>query len=174
MTALLSDIQSIPLARILVGGLRRGLFPATVLLVLLASAGACGGADTDTVAQTVAQGELARQVYQQNCAVCHGIQGEGQPLWQVRRPDGTYPAPPHDSTGHTWHHSDALLFRIVKHGGASLNIPNFQSGMPAFGQQLSDEEVRAVINHLKTFWGAEERMFQERASQNDPFPVDIR
>jgi mono/diheme cytochrome c family protein len=118
----------------------------------------------------MAQADLGREIYQQNCATCHGVRGEGQPNWQVKRPDGSYPAPPHDTTGHTWHHSDGLLFRIVKDGGASLNIPNFKSGMPAFGQQLQDEEVRAVINHLKAFWGPEQRERQSQASGQDPFP----
>lgn len=142
------------------------IFSGLVGLALLFAVTACGG--NDDVRQ--AEAELGRQVYQQNCASCHGARGEGQPNWQVRRADGTYPAPPHDATGHTWHHPDGLLFRIVKHGGASLNIPNFKSGMPAFGHQLEDEEIRAVINHLKTFWESEQRERQSQASQQDPFP----
>jgi Cytochrome c len=61
-----------------------------------------------------------------------------------------------NSDGHTWHHSDGLLFRIVKKDGASFNIPGFHSGMPAFEDRLSDEEIRSVINYLKTFWGPQE------------------
>ena len=135
--------------------------PGLVGVTLFFTGAACGGKDADSVAQV----ELGRQIYQQNCAACHGVQGEGQPNWQIKRPDGTYPAPPHDATGHTWDHTDGLLFRIVKNGGASLNIPNFKSGMPAFSQQLQDEEIRAVINHLKTFWEAEQRERQRQASQ---------
>jgi mono/diheme cytochrome c family protein len=142
------------------------LVPGLVGLALFFTGVACRGGDTNSADQT----ELGRQIYQQNCAACHGVRGEGQPNWPVQRPDGSYPAPPHDATGHTWHHSDGLLFRIVKDGGASLNIPNFKSDMPAFGQQLQDEEIRAVINHLKTFWEAEQRERQSQASQNDPFP----
>jgi mono/diheme cytochrome c family protein len=62
------------------------------------------------------------------------------------------------------------LFRIVKNGGASLNIPDFKSCMPAFGGKLSDEEITAVLMYVKTFWGQEERQFQAEASQQDPFP----
>jgi mono/diheme cytochrome c family protein len=142
------------------------LVPGLVGMALLFTGAACGGGNADSVDQA----KLGRQVYLQNCAACHGVRGEGQPNWQVKRPDGSYPAPPHDATGHTWHHGDGLLFRIVKDGGASLNIPNFKSGMPAFGQQLQDEEVRAVINHLKTFWELEQRERQSQASQQDPFP----
>jgi mono/diheme cytochrome c family protein len=140
--------------------------PGLVGLALFFTGAACGDGNADSMAQA----DLGRAIYQQNCAACHGVRGEGQPNWQVKRPDGSYPAPPHDTTGHTWHHSDGLLFRIVKDGGASLNIPNFKSGMPAFGQQLQDEEVRTVINHLKTFWGPEQRERQSQASGQDPFP----
>lgn len=143
------------------------LLRLTVLLLLglvLFGAG-CTGKDRGKT-----QVELGRQIYAQNCASCHGARGEGQPNWIVLKPDGTYPAPPHDSTGHTWHHSDGLIFRIVKNGGASLNIPSFQSGMPAFGQQLRDEEIQAVISYLKTLWGTRERDFQAEVSKADPFP----
>lgn len=139
-------------------------------LALLVLGTACGGDQGN--AHDADRAELGSRVYQQNCAVCHGMQGEGQPNWQVRQPDGTYPAPPHDATGHTWHHGDGLLFRYVKYGGDALDIPGFQSGMPAFGDQLSDEEIRAVINYLKTFWGPEERDFQAQVSEQDPYPID--
>jgi mono/diheme cytochrome c family protein len=133
----------------------RGWIPGLVGLALLLSGAGCAAGSADNYEEV----GLGRQAYQQNCAVCHGVRGEGQPGWQIKGPDGRYPPPPHDSTGHTWHHSDGLLFRIVKKGGASLNIPGFQSGMPAFEQRLSDEEIRAVINYLKTFWGLRSRSF---------------
>ena len=31
-------------------------------------------------------------------------------------PSGRMPAPPHDASGHTWHHRDDVLFRLVKEG----------------------------------------------------------
>jgi mono/diheme cytochrome c family protein len=144
----------------------RGWTPILAALTLLFSEAGCATGVADNREQV----ELGRQVYQQNCAICHEVQGEGHPNWRVKGPDGRYPPPPHDSTGHTWHHSDGLLFRIVKKGGASLNIPSFQSGMPAFEEKLSDEEIHAVINYLKTLWGPQEREFQSRISENDPFP----
>ncbi|MEK9693042.1 MAG: cytochrome c, partial [Rhodospirillaceae bacterium] len=59
---------------------------------------------------------LGKQVYATHCASCHGVNLEGQTNWQVRGPDGKLPAPPHDQTGHTWHHSDAHLFKLTKYG----------------------------------------------------------
>ena len=114
--------------------------------------------------------EMGNQLYQQNCATCHGIDGQGAQDWMIRGPEGRYPPPAHDSTGHTWHHSDGLLFQYVKQGGASLNIPKFESGMPPFEGKLSDEEIRAVILYLKTLWEPEQREYQARASERDPFP----
>lgn len=101
-------------------------------------------------------------LYQANCASCHGREGEGQPEWKSPGADGRYPAPPHDSSGHTWHHADEALIDIIRRGGqAAYGQPGFTSGMPAFGDRLSDEEIRAVLAYIKTFWGEEQRAFQE-------------
>lgn len=143
-----------------------GAFAVLALMAVLPIATACGnntGKGQDEI-------ELGGQLYLGNCAVCHGQRGQGNPAWRTKGPDGRYPPPPHDSTGHTWHHSDGLLFRIAKHGGASLNILNFQSGMPAFEGVLKDSEIKAVILYLKTLWGPEERQFQAEQSARDPLP----
>ena len=63
---------------------------------------------------------LGAQVYVEHCASCHGRNLEGEPNWRYRRADGTLPAPPHDETGHTWHHSDEHLFRMTKEGPAAV------------------------------------------------------
>jgi Cytochrome c len=60
---------------------------------------------------------LGQQVYASFCTGCHGANLEGQPNWQKKLPLGNFPAPPHDETGHTWHHADQWLFEIVKYGG---------------------------------------------------------
>ena len=142
----------------------RSLVIFCVLLVAAVLAfSACSSKEPDTA-------QHGEAVYQANCAGCHGAQGEGQPDWRATGPDGCYPAPPHDSSGHTWHHSDGNLFRTVKHGGASLNIPGFKSCMPAFEDRLSDDEIKAVLAHLKTFWGERELDFQAGMSRYDPAP----
>src|SRR5215207_446826 len=76
---------------------------------------------------------LGRQVYSSHCAQCHGANLEGQPNWKAPLPDGSRPAPPHDASGHTWHHPDTLLFDIVKDGGKVYAPPNEVNNMPAFG-----------------------------------------
>lgn len=115
--------------------------------------------------------EIGRRVYQTNCAVCHGERAEGAANWREKNPDDTYPPPPHDASGHTWHHGDGTLYRIVRDGGVIFESPGFKSAMPAFRDQLSPEEVRAAIVYLKSLWGPEERGFQVEVSREDPFPL---
>ena len=57
---------------------------------------------------------LGETLYARHCAVCHGDKLQGQPNWDVRDDNGLLPAPPHDESGHTWHHSDDQLFEVVK------------------------------------------------------------
>jgi len=120
--------------------------------------------------QLAQQIELGQQVYAANCAACHGAEGEGEPDWKTPKEDGTYPAPPHDISGHTWHHGDGTLLQIIRGGGDSLDIPNFESAMPAFEDTLSDEEIVAVLAYLKSRWPEEERQFQAEMTQKDPAP----
>jgi len=112
--------------------------------------------------QQVAMGQSA---YRNNCASCHGMRLEGQPNWRKRNPDGTLPAPPHDETGHTWHHPDKLLIDITKRGGAATAPENFKSAMPGFGAVMSDEQIWAVLAYIKSHWPADVLARQNRISQ---------
>lgn len=105
---------------------------------------------------------LGAKVYVKTCAACHGANLEGEKNWKQRKSDGTFGAPPHDATGHTWHHPDALLFQITKHGGAAVAPAGFKSGMPGFKDQLSDREIRAVLAYIKSRWSPRERQVQAR------------
>ena len=145
---------------------RFSLLCAVAILALVASS-CSSDSPTGLDPNLVSQGQT---VYQANCMRCHGAQGEGQPNWKVQNPDKTYPPPPHDSTGHTWHHPDGVLYRIVRDGGIIYEDPGFKSGMPTFGTQLKPEEIRAVLTYIKTFWTQEQRELQAAASKQDPFP----
>ncbi|NKB57310.1 MAG: c-type cytochrome [Alphaproteobacteria bacterium] len=100
-------------------------------------------------AALVARGEV---VYVEQCAACHGADLEGQPNWRERRPDGRLPAPPHDETGHTWHHADLQLFEVTKYGTAAVAGPGYRTDMAAFGSVLSDTEIWAVLAYIKSRW----------------------
>lgn len=106
---------------------------------------------------------LGRTVYADQCASCHGADLEGEtPDWRQRKEDGTLPAPPHDPSGHTWHHPDAVLLTIIREGGAAVAPPDFKSGMPAFGDVLSEEEIAAVLAYIKSTWPAPVRARQQQ------------
>lgn len=104
-----------------------------------------------------------RRVYAEHCASCHGPELQGQPNWQTRLANGRMPAPPHDSTGHTWHHSDDQLFTIVKQGIRAI-VPDYESDMPGFEGVLSDDEIRAVLAFIKSTWPEREGEYQRRRS----------
>jgi mono/diheme cytochrome c family protein len=112
-----------------------------------------GGDRADPTDNT--QVALGRTVYAEHCASCHGANLEGQPDWRERKPDGKMPAPPHDATGHTWHHPDDVLFGITKQGIAAFAPPGYASDMPAFDGVLTDEQIWAVLAYLKSSWPAE-------------------
>lgn len=94
-----------------------------------------------------------QQVYLANCASCHGGKLEGQPNWRERNNLGMLPAPPHDASGHTWHHPDEMLFALTKYGVATVaKMPDYQSAMPAFEGRLSDADILAALSWIKSQW----------------------
>jgi mono/diheme cytochrome c family protein len=122
---------------------RRLLLTAFAVGNMLAIA-ACGEKAPSAAPTVLATGEA---LYMEHCASCHGANLEGQPNWQVPNADGVFPAPPHTRDGHTWHHPDALLLRIIAEGGTTIN-----SEMPAFGDRLTEEEMKAILAFIKSFW----------------------
>lgn len=118
------------------------------------------------VAPAAAEDQLAlgRQLYTERCASCHGANLEGQPDWMRRKPDGKLPAPPHDATGHTWHHSDRQLFQIVKDGLAAI-VPVYETDMPAFGGLMTDDEITAVLDYIKSTWPERQQAIQDARSK---------
>lgn len=95
-------------------------------------------------------------LYAEHCTACHGAQLEGQPDWQSPGPDGRLPAPPHDESGHTWHHDNQLLFDYTLLGGAGAlearGISNFDSGMPGFEGVLSPGQIWDVLAYIASTW----------------------
>lgn len=132
---------------------------ALLLGALLVFGSACGEKPAETkpakpmvAAERPSQLTKGRQIYVTHCAGCHGINLEGQPNWKERLPNGKLPAPPHDETGHTWEHPDAVLFEVVKFGVAAKAGLNYPTDMQGFKDRLSDDEIVAVIQYIKSAW----------------------
>jgi mono/diheme cytochrome c family protein len=104
---------------------------------------------------------LGQQVYAENCVECHGENLEGEADWQMQNEDDSFRSPPHDASGHTWHHGDKVLVESIALGGPRLpdNIGGF-SNMPAFGDTLTEGEIAAVLTYIKSTWPEDLRRTQ--------------
>ena len=137
-----------------IGKLRTGIVLAAVAVLTIVSVwnflyrGRGGGANPDDAAQVA----LGAQVYAAHCASCHGADLKGQPDWTTRKSDGKLPAPPHDETGHTWHHANRQLFDVIKYGTAAIAPPGYKTDMGAFQGTLNDDEIWAVIAYIQSRW----------------------
>lgn len=122
-----------------------------------------------TVLPVAAQSDvrMGERLYQENCASCHGANLEGQLDWRSRLPNGRLPAPPHDASGHTWHHPDRVLFDIVKRGPAAIVGAGYESDMPGYEGVLTDDEITSIVDYIKSTWPDKERAFQSERTRED-------
>lgn len=118
--------------------------------------------DKEARAKKISQG---RALYDVNCAKCHGKNLEGQPNWKVPLASGRLPAPPHNKSGHTWHHTDSAIAGITKLGLKPFAGDNYESDMPAFGAILSDDEIEEILTYIKSTWPEREQTYQQQRTQ---------
>ncbi len=95
-------------------------------------------------------------LYAQYCAACHGSDLKGAADWKQRLPSGALPPPPHDDSGHTWHHPDAQLLSIVANGGD----PAYNGVMPGFASTLTPDQMAAILDYIKSHWNRDSREYQ--------------
>ena len=108
---------------------------------------------------------LGKLVYENNCASCHGVNLEGQERWREPDADGYMPAPPHDETGHTWHHPDEYLFLMTKYGLEEIIGQEYPNNMPAYKDILSDEEILASLSFIKSTWSREIKLQHDEINE---------
>ena len=113
--------------------------------------------------QSIEQGQT---VYAAYCADCHGDDLQGETEWKAQNEDGTFRSPPHDETGHTWHHGDLTLLDVIRRGGARFEGADIggTSPMPAFEETLTSEEATAVLTFIKSTWPDDIRILQQEAT----------
>ena len=87
--------------------------------------------------------EAGQRNYQSQCASCHGRSGRGDGwrawLFRLTMKDLT-------DSAYLQTLPDEYLFQIIKQGGANLGKP----GMPSWGQELDDREIRDLVIHIRT------------------------
>lgn len=133
---------------------------SVTLAVALLCAG-CGAPRSAVDASDAAKVARGMAVYHQHCAACHGANLEGQADWRIRKSNGRLPAPPHDASGHTWHHPTSMLIEIVRNGLVPPNAPDgYESDMPAFRSTLSDDDIVAVLSFIQSRWTDDVRTFR--------------
>jgi len=125
-----------------------------ILVVLIVVAATAASAEPEIVLRPDDAAATARgsEIYARECAVCHGVDLEGQPNWRRRLPNGRLPAPPHDETGHTHHHPDEELFDLTKRGTAEVVGGGYESDMPGYDGILTDQEILDVLSYIKSRW----------------------
>ena len=115
-------------------------------------------ADPDNRAQTA----FGKFIYDRHCVRCHGRNLEGHANWRPDDPvDGKFRPPPHDETGHTWHHSDQSLFEHTKLGGKAAMPPGYRGYMKGFKNRLTDVEIWSALAYIKSRWPPDIRARQE-------------
>lgn len=136
-----------------------------ILAACFVATGAIAGHELDDRNLTIGQ-----SLYAEQCASCHGANLEGQPDWRTSDENGVLPAPPHDGSGHTWHHDNQLLFEYTRLGGeealAARGVTGFASGMPGFGDALTDDEIWDILAYIRSTWP--DRVQEIQAGRNPP------
>ena len=110
--------------------------------------------------------KMGEKVYLEQCASCHGVNLEGQVGWQDTMVDGMRLAPPHDKSGHTWHHPDEMLFNLTKYGFKAMIDDDYKVSMPVYDDILSDEEIIASLSYIKSTWPDEVIEIHDKINDN--------
>ena len=111
------------------------LFTAAFALVGLLLMSGAGAVSAQSATDDPAQSEAGEAVFSGSCAGCHGASGEGS---ATGRP----------LTGIASQQPDRLIH--------IASVTDGKGGMPAFGEQLSADEIDAAISYVRLAFLAEE------------------
>jgi len=147
---------------LLVGALEESPAPISAPVPVSAAGSASEFVSSPAPALDASAVDEGKLVYGQHCASCHGVNAEGQFNWKTANADGTLPAPPHDDSGHTWHHSDSQLTEIITLGPEfyAQSPGSGKTNMPSFKDTLTAAEIMSVLTYIKSLWNDENRQSQ--------------
>lgn len=130
------------------------LIQARVDPILAVSAGD-GAIDPNDIAMV----ERGKGIYQTNCLSCHGadLRGDGPAA------AGMQPPPADFSQPHTMVHADGDLVYWIENGKQG-------TAMPAFGRDLSDQDIRDVLSYIKN----QQKNFDKAATVPDPASCTVQ
>jgi len=106
----------------------KSLFQSTGLCLALTAAGCASRPERPAAAGAV----TPRVLYERNCAVCHGPQGQGTEL-------GTMKVPPLNS-GAALNDPDEKFYKQINDGG---------KGMPPFKATLDDGQIADLVRFIR-------------------------
>lgn len=115
--------------------------------------------------ERLAQG---KSLYQQYCAACHGALVSAGDSWRRLADRDQLPAPPHDDRGQTWQHPHWQLMEMIRGGVAPFEPEGWAADMPAFEDELSEEQVLAVLAYIRSHWSARSLEFQRQREAAEP------
>lgn len=93
----------------------------------------------------VSNENMGSSLYRTSCSSCHQGNGEGV--------TGAFPPLAGDAVvtdEDPTRHIEIILFGMQ---GKAIDGVEYSAAMPPFAEQLSDEEVAAIVNHERTSWG---------------------
>jgi mono/diheme cytochrome c family protein len=109
---------------------------------------------------------LGQKLYNQNCAACHQPNLTGHKDWKTKLDsDGHRLPPPLNGTGHAWHHSDAMLHEVIKHGYSKM-VKNYKGKMMGFGKVLNDTDIDHILAYMKSTWSDDVYQHQIRLGKH--------
>ncbi|AUN93604.1 c-type cytochrome [Pseudazoarcus pumilus] len=88
-------------------------------------------------------GDDGAELYRSYCVQCHGSAGDGK---GINAPHMSVAPRDHSDPTEMSGRSDEELFKVIKHGGKSINQSVL---MPAWGHTLDDEQIHALVGHLR-------------------------
>lgn len=132
------------LSRLVRAATRRAAIAAVALVV--AGSALAQGAE--------ASPRLGQETYANICSSCHQANGEGIP--GAFPPLAGHAADIASVEGGVNYLVNAVLFGVI--GEIRVDGETYRGQMPAWGGQLSDAQVAAVVNHVVTSWGGSEEV----------------